>query len=233
MLFSKRTSQQEKQASKSRDVSLAGRFISFAIALPSTLIFSIIFSVIVEWVGMNFVWEDQGVNHSKAVFLSEANYVNRHFRESIMGSGPAIVAAKSVNWVDRNVFVPLGVYEFKQRNLDGSTFWELVVSAYYMIKVVIVRCCVLMFSIPAYVLFGVVGLVTGLVQRDLRRFGCGRESSDRFELSRKLVMPCLGICFVLYLSWPDSINPAIIIVPFAAGFGFALHLTVSNYKKYL
>jgi len=75
-------------------------------------------------------------------------------------------------------------------------------------------------------------LVTGLVERDLRRYGAGRESSDKYELSRKLIVPSIAVCFLLYLSWPNSINPATIVVPFAAFFGYSLHLTASNYKKH-
>ncbi|MDC5870287.1 TIGR03747 family integrating conjugative element membrane protein [Vibrio europaeus] len=224
--------QQRKEASRTKDLTLSGRFIAFLIALPTTLFFSLLLSIFIEWVGINTIWKHQGVVHSKNMYISEVKHVNKHFRKRVVASSPAKLTKKALIWTERNVFHPIGLTGYKNKNKHNNFFWRHAISAYYMMKVLIVRCCVLLFSLPVFLLFALVGVVVGLVKRDLRRFGAGRESSDRFEVSRKLVFPCVGLCMVIYISYPSSINPAFIIVPFAAMFGYAVHLTFSNYKKY-
>ncbi|WP_045391787.1 TIGR03747 family integrating conjugative element membrane protein [Vibrio rotiferianus] len=228
-------SHQEQGRDRAQNAKLSTRIVNWVLGIPVAILITLIFSIVVEWVGMNLIWQDEGVNHSKAMFISEARYLNKHFQDSLIGSSPVRFIGFTIKVIDDEVFKPIGMGWYKNRTYRGwrKVVWQHVVSAYYISKVVVLRVLVLLFSIPAYLLFGVVGIVTGLVERDLRRFGAGRESSDRYELARKLVFPSVSLCFILYLSWPNSINPALIVVPFAAAFGWALHLTFSNYKKYL
>jgi len=207
-----------------------------------------IMSVLVEWCVMyscnkgpeegvcKFVQfsPNMGSEHSRLMLRQEALYLNEHFKKSIMGSEPIKLAGETITWVDQNIFVPIGINAYKVKaEHEKSWAWEYLMAAYNIVKVVVLRLCVLFLSLPAYLLFLVVGVTTGLVRRDLRKFGAGRESTDRFELSTRLITPSVVLCFVVYLSWPNSINPALIVVPFAALFGYALHLTTANYKKYL
>ena len=221
---------------RTRHIGFTRRLLNFTFSLPIVILLTIMFSIVVEWIGMNTIWKDQGVTHSHNMLIAEANYLNKHFAEAILGNNSLSIAKSAVNYMNTRLFIPLGIDDYrKKKNLRGIKLvvWEHVLAAYYIFNVVLIRLCVLVFSIPAYVLFAIVGLVTGLVERDLRRFGAGRESSDRFELSRKLIFPSVAVCFVLYLSCPFSLSPSLIVVPFAMLFGVAIHLTTSNYKKYL
>ena len=239
-------SEQQRQSDKTKRHGIFTKIVLFIMALPITVLVTMLISILVEW-ALIFHCDDSsgskvcsfadfkpnmGVEHSRNMLRAEAGYINSHFKKSLMGSAPVQMAGELITILEQNIFKPLGIDDYKNRSKqERSALWHYIVSAYTIIKVVMLRLCVLILSIPAYLLFAVVGLVTGLVQRDLRKWGAGRESTDRFELSTKLISPSVVLCFVIYLSWPNSINPALIVVPFAAMFGYALHLTASNYKK--
>lgn len=245
--MAKAKSEQQRQSDRTKRHSVFTKVVLFTMALPITVLVTMIISILVEW---GLIWHcndgpgtkvcssvdfkpGMGVNHSKNMLRAEAGYVNKHFKQSLMGAAPVKVAGKLITWTDNNIFRPIGIDNYiRKSNQEKGWAWNYFVSAYTIVKVVLLRLCVLLLSIPAYLLFAFVGLVTGLVQRDLRKWGAGRESTDKFELSTKLISPSIVFCFILYLSWPNSINPALIIVPFAAMFGYSLHLTASNYKKY-
>lgn len=245
--MAKAKSEQQRQTEKTKRHGIVTKIVLFIMALPVTVMVTMIVSILVEW---GLIWHcndgpetgvcafaefqpGMGVEHSGNMLRAEAGYVNQHFKDSLMGAAPVKLAGELITWTDNNVFRPLGIDDYIQKsNQEKGWAWNYLVSAYTIIKVVLLRLCVLFLSIPAYILFAVVGLVTGLVQRELRKWGAGRESTDKFELSTKLITPSVVLCFVFYLSWPSSINPALIVVPFAALFGYALHLTASNYKKY-
>ncbi|MFB2639915.1 DUF4400 domain-containing protein [Shewanella bicestrii] len=221
--------------------------VLFIMGLPIMALTTMVFSVIVEW-GLIWGCNDDannricnfagfevgmGAEHSRLMLQVEAGYLNTHFKDSLMGAKPIQFAGKTLSSIDEALFKPLGIDDYKMRSIEERSWgWDYLVSAYTIVKVVILRLCILLLSLPAYVIFAGVGLVTGFVNRDLRKFGAGSESTDRYELSLKLISPSIILCFIVYLSWPNSINPAYVVVPFAAMFGYALHLTMSNYKKH-
>ena len=89
------------------------------------------------------------------------------------------------------------------------------------------------FSLPVFVAFGVVAFTDGLLQRDLRRFGGGRESAYLWHYAKRWIAPTLTLPIVLYLGLPFSIYPPFLIVPFAMLFGFAIWISSALFKKYL
>ena len=56
---------------------------------------------------------------------------------------------------------------------------------------------------------------TSLVQRDLRRWGGGRESSFLYHHAKRLVWPSIVMAWVVYLAMPISVHPNFVILPFA------------------
>ncbi|MBI0473381.1 TIGR03747 family integrating conjugative element membrane protein, partial [Pectobacterium parmentieri] len=78
-----------------------------------------------------------------------------------------------------------------------------------------------------------VGLVDGLVRRDVRRFGAGRESGFIYHRAKASLLPLALLPWVTYLALPISVHPLIILLPGAASLGVAVALTASSFKKYL
>jgi len=78
-----------------------------------------------------------------------------------------------------------------------------------------------------------VALVDGFVQRDLRRWGGGRESSFVYHWAKRSALPLLVLSWVVYLALPFSLHPTFVILPFAAPFALSVAVTASSFKKYL
>ena len=110
---------------------------------------------------------------------------------------------------------------------------DFVLAAMQITQVFAVRLAILTLATPVFGLFALVALVDGLVRRDLRRWGGGRESSFVYHYAKKASIPLIIIAWVLYLSLPFSVHPSWVILPFAIGFGLAVTVTASTFKKYL
>ena len=110
---------------------------------------------------------------------------------------------------------------------------EFLLSAMQITQVFAVRLAVLTLATPVFGLFTLVALVDGLVRRDLRRWGGGRESSFVYHYAKKAPIPLIIMAWVLYLALPFSLHPSLIILPFALAFAFAVKITASTFKKYL
>ncbi len=96
-----------------------------------------------------------------------------------------------------------------------------------------VRLAALTPAVPVFGLFALVAVVDGLVQRDLRRWGGGRESSFVYHHAKKAILPALVLAWVVYLAMPGSVHPNAVILPFAVLFALAVGITSSRFKKYL
>ena len=110
---------------------------------------------------------------------------------------------------------------------------EFVLAAMQITQVFAVRLAILALATPVFGLFTVVALVDGLVRRDLRRWGGGRESSFVYHYAKKAAIPLMIMAWVVYLALPCSLHPSWIILPFSLAFAFAVTITASTFKKYL
>ncbi len=54
------------------------------------LLVSLIFSLIVEYVGIAFFWPEEGALHSKAVMETESRYFSEEFTRSLLLSDPVV-----------------------------------------------------------------------------------------------------------------------------------------------
>ncbi len=95
------------------------------------------------------------------------------------------------------------------------------------------RLTILTLAMPVFLLFSLVALVDGLVQRDLRRWGGGWESSFVYHYANKAALPLVVITWVIYLALPFSLHPTFFVLPFAAMFALSVAMTASTFKKYL
>ena len=213
------------------------------------LIFSLLFSIIIEWAGMVLWWPDEGLDHSRIMLAKEIQYLDRDFRRSIMTSDPARftkqVADKTyhylfevtgfvdfIRWVSR----PSAAGEQGVRPTLHSIYRplaEFIIAAMQITQVFSVRLAILTLAMPVFLLFSLVAMVDGLVQRDLRRWGGGRESSFVYHYAKKAVLPLVVLSWVVYLTLPFSLHPFFVVLPFAGLFAVSVTVTASTFKKYL
>jgi integrating conjugative element membrane protein (TIGR03747 family) len=228
---------------------LISRLLTTAAQGIKWVLVSLVFSVLVEWVGMTFWWPEAGLGHSRAMLEAEIGYLEADFGRSLMSSDPARftkgVADKAyfllfevtrisdfIAWI---AVPPRGNEEGLRSKLHQlfRPVAEYVVAAMQVTQVFSVRLAILALATPVFLLFSLVALVDGLVKRDLRRWGGGRESSFVYHWAKCSALPLLVLTWVVYLALPFSLHPSFVVLPFAILFSLSVEVTASTFKKYL
>ena len=202
-------------------------------ALLGTLIGALVLSILMEWIGMAFFWSGEGVAHSQSMINTEVNYLNSDFRDGLFGVAPVLVI---VDWVDTAYY-----YVFKFTRLENGLVWignwlgitEYLLAITTVTQLFLIRLGILVFSLPVYVLMGIVGLTSGLTMRDIRRWSAGREFGRVYHQAKAVAPKALIGAWFLYLSVPVAVHPNAVILPSAMLFGVNVTVVAAAYKKYL
>tara|TARA_R110002110_G_scaffold158656_1_gene356127 strand:+ start:5688 stop:6422 length:735 start_codon:yes stop_codon:yes gene_type:complete len=213
------------------------------------LLFALAFSIVLEWLGMVFWWPEEGLRHSRKMLAAEVGYLQVDFRRSLVSDDPARFAQTMADRTYRVLFEMTrlvdvidwlaGPPQTEESGLRVRLHWlyqplaEFILAALQITQVFTLRVAILMLATPVFLLFGTVALVDGLVSRDLRRWGGGRESSFVYHWSKRSTLPLLVTAWVVYLALPFSLHPSWVILPFATLFAFCIAITASSFKKYL
>ena len=234
--------QRARQSFITRTVSRIGKAIRW-------LLVSLLFSIVVECLGIAFWWPEAGLEHSQQMLSQEIEYLDRDFRQSIVSADPGQFARGMAKQAHHFLFEVTGMVRLIEWLSRPPTAREIgmrltlhrlykpiaifVLAATQIVQVFSVRLVILSLATPVFLLFSLIGLVDGLVQRDLRRWGGGRESSYLYHYAKSSVWMFILIAWVSYLALPISLHPAFIVLPFAVTFGFSISVTASTFKKYL
>jgi integrating conjugative element membrane protein (TIGR03747 family) len=213
------------------------------------LLLSLLVSIAIEWLGMLFWWPEAGLDHSQQMLHQEIAYLDGNVRHSLMSSDPGQFArtlashshyylfeftgvVQLIDWLSMpaNNSEPRGHAMLRDLYQPAEKF---VLAAVQIVQVFSVRLAILCLATPLFILLSLVGLVDGLVQRDLRRWGGGRESSYVYHYAKRSVWMFVLAAWVSYLALPVSLHPIFIVLPFAILFAMSISLTASRFKKYL
>ncbi|SEP17866.1 TIGR03747 family integrating conjugative element membrane protein [Aquisalimonas asiatica] len=215
------------------------------------LLVALLFSILAEWVGQTWVWPERGVEHSRMMLEREAAYINQDFhRSAIPGVGePAAYVQQFADVAYEGLIKATGVewlldWLARPPDPEGGRFQRAlrsgyaaaepyVLSAITITQVFALRLGVLTLAMPVFVLFALVAVVDGLVQRELRRWGGGRESSFVYHHAKRLMAPSIAMAWVVYLAMPVPVHPNWVILPFAVLNAVTVAITASRFKKYL
>lgn len=216
--------------------------------LLAWLAFSLLLSIVLEWLGMVYWWPEEGIAHSAAMLEYEIALVESELDHSLLVEEPKGLVLDARDHV-RALLERTGVTGFVHwaiaRPGPATRSWparvhrivhpvsHFLLAAVQVIQLFAVRLAILTLAIPAFVLLGAVGLIDGLVARDLRRRGAGRESSFVYHHARAAIPPLLLLPFVTYLALPVSLHPGWIVLPAAGLTGLAVALAARSFKKYL
>lgn len=239
----------ETQSSHPTQRGLIGRALHRMLQILIWLFIALVFSVIVEWVGMIFFWPEEGPAHSQEMLENEIEYINKDFYDSVIVSTPAKFARdvadvfyvfmfEKTRFVDfiRWLEEPPTPADSKAKDWFRALykpFSDFIFAGMTISQVFALRIAVLILAMPAFAIFMLVGITDGLVERDLRRWQGGTESSFVYHWAKKPIIPVLLITWFVYLSMPVSVHPNFVILPFAALFGLLVAITASKFKKYL
>lgn len=101
------------------------------------------------------------------------------------------------------------------------------------VELMSVKLAVVVLAIPCFLLLAIAGFVDGLVQRDLRKFGGGRESALIYHRAKAVIIPVFFIGCLFYLVLPFDIAPEFIFLPCALIVGYSIAVMTSMFKKYV
>lgn len=240
------TSRSEMAVKKKTAVGLA---VSQFFEIIGWLLLALVMSIIMEWVGMSFFWDDLGVEHSRSMIAKELSYVNDESRlRYVGGQTPATVARKFATGMDYYLFEWTHIRDFLAWALsipDTASTGKLYLKKFILVsgdyiaaainttQVFSVRLAVAFMSFPLFLLVGTVALIDGMVERELRRYGGANESSYIYHRVKPWSKPVMIGAFVLYLGYPDSIHPNVILIPFVSAFGIVVYVLAKTFKKFL
>ncbi|MGA3797596.1 TIGR03747 family integrating conjugative element membrane protein [Pseudomonas fluorescens] len=221
--------------------------ISLVLRIIGLLVVSLLFSILIEFAGLLLFWSDQGWRHSQAMLSSELGWLSEHFKSSLIIQQPGQTIVQWLDFLNQWLLVKTGFADFAQqaRVLSlGNNFWswinqlyvsieDFVLAAVYVTFTFVVRLTILILATPLFLLASFTGFVDGLMHRDLRKFGAGRESSFVYHRAKRAVIPLLIVPWVIYLSLPFSLNPMAIFLPCAVTLGLTTNITAATFKKYL
>lgn len=196
---------------------------------------------------MLWFWPEQGWHHSQAMWLSELGWLSDHFKSSLLVQEPAQATAKILEYLNDWVVVRSGWAQSdtqlkllsRESSISGQfahiyvVIQDFLLAALFTVFTFVVRLAVLTFAMPLFLLAVITGAVDGLMRRDLRKFGAGRESSFVYHRAKRTLYPLIIIPWVIYLALPWSINPNWILLPCSTLLGTMVAITASTFKKYL
>lgn len=226
-----------QRAEKKRS-GLIGSLFKLPFTLLWVVVVSILTSITIEWIGIYWGWFDQpGAEHARQTMVAEMGYLDSQFTRSVLVSSPVAFATNIVESSYQWLFVKSGIASWAEYGA-GTEGWAGTLKTYlqaaiYVTLMTITRCVILILTSPLFLLAALVGFVDGLVRRDLRRFGAGRESAFIYHHAKRAVNPIFITGWLIYLSLPFSIHPNLFLLPCALMFGLMISIATSSFKKYL
>ncbi|EPC00583.1 hypothetical protein L861_06495 [Litchfieldella anticariensis FP35 = DSM 16096] len=206
--------------------------------LLGILLVSLLCSIVIEWAGIYWEWWSQpGAEHARHTMEREMGWLDSEFTRSLVFSRPVASATWLVEKAYEWMFVSTGIAPWLTSNADSGgwvgTLHEYLQAAVYVTLMTLTRVVILVLTSPLFFLAALVGFVDGLVRRDLRRFGAGRESAFVYHHAKRAVTPIFIAGWLIYLSVPFSIHPNLFLLPCALLFGLMISIATSSFKKYI
>lgn len=227
-----------------RPWSIAG-LIDQVMAFITVTLVGWLISILLEWAGMALGgWATPGAQHSQQLLQTELAWLREDF--TAPGAAVRVVdcayagASGLYHWSGLEWLMRWIVSDQPSwwKGLDLVRTWLLFFGDYllavaYITQLVGARLAVVVLSLAGFAAAGLVGLIDGLVRRDLRRFGGGLESGFMYHHLKKMIRPMISVPVLLYLASPWSVHPTLVFVPPMIAFGYFIQRSVAKFKKYL
>lgn len=191
-------------------------------------------SIALEWLGDAFFWRNICASHSEQVLQVTWQWWR--------GSAGAPV------WLVEDLDIVRGKLQqgivalIASFSGQSGLFWTEAVttvircallSAGNVTLTFLLRLAILLQALPLFALAIIIGLIDGLVRRDLRRFGAGHESGFVYHHARRMISSSLIATGLVWLAVPVFLVPEYVFIPAAAGIGLAVSMTGGSFKKYV
>ncbi|WP_154923338.1 TIGR03747 family integrating conjugative element membrane protein [Klebsiella grimontii] len=191
-------------------------------------------AIALEWLGDAFFWRNTCASHSEQVLQATWQW----WRGS---AGAAAWLVEDLTLISGKL--QQGIAALVQ-SLNGQSglFWTETVtmvircallSAGNVTLTFLLRLAILLQALPLFALIIVVGLIDGLVRRDLRRFGAGHESGFVYHHARRMIATSLVATGLVWLAVPIFLEPEYVFMPGAVLIGVAGSVATGAFKKHL
>lgn len=209
------------------------------------IVTSIVFSILIEWIALTFWWPDNP-DHAKEMFFIEYSYINDDFKSMIGNYKPIKLIDDAVMFVYEMLYESRVSQSFlnwlhSPDSSNMSLFIKQIINKFYtyfsatgyIILTISLRAVIFLLSLPWFILCAALGVVNGLVEREIRKDEGGIEHAYIHHLVKDHKYLFITGAWVIYLSMPVSIHPSALLIPSGLLFGYTVYLTMWSFKKYL
>lgn len=210
--------------------------IKVFLTLTGYLLMSIVLGTTVDYLGIWLGWWDH--THQLHILAADIQYLGDNFTVSVFGQPPAELALAIGQTIKSYLTFSTQIHyqEFYFFRLAKTVleivepYWQNLI---YSAMSVAVRVFIILMSIIFFIVVFIVAAVDGLVERELRKEAGGLEYAKVYHHAKIWIRRVLIVSPIIYLSYPESINPAFIILPAASSLWLATLISFATYKKYL
>ncbi|EAV3918228.1 TIGR03747 family integrating conjugative element membrane protein [Salmonella enterica] len=191
-------------------------------------------AIALNWLGDAFFWRNACANHSEQVLQATWQW----WRGS--AGAPAWLVEDLA--LASNTLQQASAALIASLNGQRGMFWTETVttlihcallSAGNITLTFLLRLAILLQALPLFALTITIGLIDGLVRRDLRRFGAGHESGFVYHHAKRMISSSLIATGLVWLAVPIFLEQEYVLIPGALGIGLALSATLGAFKKHL
>ena len=191
-------------------------------------------AIALEWLGDAFFWRNACASHSGQVLQATWQWWR--------GSAGAPV------WLVENLALASDTLQqgitalIASLNGQSGLFWTETVtsvircallSAGNVTLTFMLRLAILLQALPLFALTITIGLIDGLVRRDLRRFGAGHESGFVYHHARRMIGYSQAATGLVWLAVPVFLKPVYVLVLGAVVVGLTVSILFGAFKKHI
>lgn len=191
-------------------LSLTGRLIGLVIG-------ALVLRIVLELAGLYFWWPQEGSRHVFQVMKQEHTELVLALQSHPLGNEILVMLEKGATRV------------LMANRLLQKPFTTLA----YTLVSFMQRLIWLATMLPLLCLCVLIGLIEGLVQRDLRRFGSGLESVFLHRYVIRSGNSVATALWVVYLAQPLFLPTMLILLPINLWFGITVWMVAGSFKRWL
>ena len=191
-------------------------------------------AIALEWLGDAFFWRNTCASHSEQVLQATWQW----WRDS---AGAPVWLVEDLALASNKLQQGI-VALIVSLNGQSGLFWTKTVATVIRCALLssenitltfLLRLAILSQALPLFALITTVGLIDGLVRRDLRRFGAGHESGVVYHHARGMISSSLMATGLVWLAVPVFLVPEYVLVLGTVGIAIAISVATGAFKKYV
>lgn len=194
-----------------------GWLLSLLSRIIGLVIGALVLRIVLELAGLCFWWPQEGSRHILLVMKQE-------HKELISALQPHPLGNETVRLLEKGATRVLMANRLLQKPFTALA---------YTLVSFMQRLIWLAAMLPLFCLCTVTGLTEGLVQRDLRRFGSGLESTFLHRYVIRSGSSVATTLWVVYLAQPLFLPTMLVLLPAALWFGITVWIAAGSFKRWL